>query len=110
MYVFVEITPSGTLGFRVETSDCTVGLLDDDDTIPVKPREREHSRRQPPLLADWASVVQALDESGWPWPMLYPILVHPSIGDRIAHALKERCATYPDLPWDAWMPAASNKS
>ncbi|GAB2898569.1 hypothetical protein GCM10027046_30580 [Uliginosibacterium flavum] len=102
----IEITPFGTIGFRVsKQSDAAYfeELLGEDFSA-------ERVAADSPLLADWDSALQALDQMSAYWPMLAPVFLHSSVRERVLQVLKERAAECPEARMGDWWAAPSEES
>ena len=64
----------GVIEFSVQLRDQTMTFLSEDEAGP-------EIRRDTAWTARWRQVLKALGK--WPWPMLYPIYVHPDYRERI---------------------------
>jgi hypothetical protein len=102
----IEITPFGTVGFRISRqSDAAFfeDLLGEDFSA-------ERVAADSPLLADWDSALQALDQTVEPWPMLVPIFLHSSVRERMLQALKARALKFPKANLGDWWATPSEES
>lgn len=80
---------AGCWQFRVETNEAA---MDIDEEMPDVPKR--------PWVDSWYSALEQLDR--YPWPQLYPRLVHPEFGEPIFEALQVRKAEGKFFDWSRW--------
>lgn len=104
----LEMTQSGIFSFAIQTSSDKWLLLEDEEDSDFSSYNKKQPAvdfRQatiPPLVIDWQGGLRLLDETGWAWPLLSPIFIHPCISGLVFGALKDRYQLYPELPFEAW--------
>ena len=72
--VFSRSTADGSLEYSVQMRDQTMTFLSGDEAGP-------EIRRDSAWTKSWDSAIKALGR--WPWPMLYPMYVHPEFRERV---------------------------
>jgi hypothetical protein len=65
---------SGTAEYSVQLRDQTMTFLSEDEAGP-------EIRRDSAWTPSWEEVIRTLGQ--WPWPVLYPVYVHPDYRGRI---------------------------
>jgi hypothetical protein len=66
--------------YSVQMRDQTMTFLSGDEAGP-------EIRRDSAWTKSWDSAIKTLGR--WPWPMLYPMYVHPDYRDRVLSAVKQ---------------------
>lgn len=97
----IEMNDAGIFSYRLHVNSSADALFSDED-FGKKEREEWAPEDELPLVIDWCGALALLDSSGWPWPMFFPMFIHPCISDKIIHALMNREKKYPGISFDRW--------
>lgn len=101
--LFLEQNELGIFSYVLEMNSSESSLFDGEDFKKFDQKHSEpYQRYAKPLVIDWAGALRLLDDTGWAWPMLFPLFVHPSIFDFVITALKDRFSHYPNISFDQW--------
>jgi hypothetical protein len=102
----LEMTHRGIFSFAIHRNSDDWMLREDEEHKEEKSHEAITSdyvgQYQAPLVIDWDGALNLLDDTGWAWPMLSPVFIHPSISHLILGALKDRYQRYPDMSFHSW--------
>lgn len=97
----IEMNYLGIFSYRLQVNSSADVLFPDEDFGKAE-NEKWGPEDEPPLVIDWAGALALLDGSEWPWPMFFPMFIHPCISDQIVGALMDREKTYPGISFDSW--------
>jgi len=95
----LERTELGIFSYRAIENSFENLMFDDEDFHIHKPDIYQITS---PLVIDWNGALNILDNHRWPWPMLFPVFIHPCIQTHLLSALKDRYSQYPDISFNDW--------
>lgn len=101
----LEMADLGVFSYRVIENSCEHLMFDDEDcSYPIQAKDEAYQCGESamPLVIDWRGALKLLDDHKWPWPMFYPIFVHPCIREQLLTALKDRYSQYPHVSFPDW--------
>lgn len=98
----LEMTDIGIFSYRLIENSSEHVMFNKEDLSDTKPSFWESNHYNRPLVIDWNGALDLMDKHRWPWPMFYPLFVHPCIRAHLLSALKERYSRYPDISFTDW--------
>ncbi len=108
LHLVLRMTEGGIYSYAL-ISNSDDFLLDDEDSSPseyVMPVRYDAS----PLIIDWSGALKLLNDRSWPWPLLTPIYIHPSISNKLLSTLKDSYSKYPKIDFYKWEKCIWNNS
>ena len=98
----LEMTNLGIFSYRVIEHSSEHVMFKKEDLPDSKPSFSGSNDYNRPLVIDWNGALDLLDKHRWPWPMFFPLFIHPCIRGRLLTALKERYSQYPYISFSDW--------
>lgn len=97
----LRMAEGGIYSYRLLSGSCESVMFEDEDFSDSE-YVRHSDGTDGPLVIDWPGALRLLNDRGWPWPMLTPIYVHPSISANLISALKNSYVRYPEINFQQW--------